>query len=123
MKEEIRTPKAPEPSGPYSQGIKAGNRIYVAGQRPYNVETGVMPEDIRGQCRQVLENVRHILEAGGATMDHVARVSVYLEKVEDFAVFNEVYTEFFSKPYPVRTTICCSLRGQKRVEVDCIAEL
>jgi len=123
MKEEIRAPKAPMPSGPYSQGLKVGNRIYVAGQRPYDVETGIMPDDIQGQCKQVLENVRHVLQAAGADMQHVVQVSVYLEKLEDFGVFNEVYKEYFEQPYPVRTTIGCSLRGQKRVEVGVIAEV
>lgn len=121
MKQEIRTPKAPLPGGPYSQGLKAGSRVYVAGQRPVAAETGTIPESFRDQAVQVLENVRHVLEAGGASMDDVVKVTVYLANIENFAEFNAVYATFFSAPYPVRTTVSCSLRGIL-VEVDAIAE-
>ncbi len=100
MKQEIRTDKAPLPSGPYSQGIRMGNRIYVAGQRPSDPETGVIPESFAMQARQVLENVRNVLEAGGATMDDVVKVSVFLEDKKYFAEFNQVYKTFFRPPIP-----------------------
>ncbi len=122
MKEEIRTTRAPQPAGPYSQGLKTGSRIYVAGQRPADPATGAIPPDITAQARQALENVRQILLAGGADMDKVVKVAVYLADLGHFAAFNEVYKEFFSAPYPVRTTIGCSLRGIL-VEVDAIAEM
>ncbi len=121
-KQEIRTPKAPLPAGPYSQGLKVGSRIYVAGQRPENAATRSVPQDFKHQARQVLENVRHILEAGGATMDQVVKANVYLTDLNNFAAFNEVYAEFFTAPYPVRTTIACELRNIL-VEVDVIAEI
>ena len=121
MKEEIRTDKAPLPAGPYSQGLKAGNRVYVAGQRPVDAKTGKIPETFAAQAKLVLENVRHILEAGGATTDDVVKVTVYLTDLAHFAEFNEIYKTFFSAPYPTRTTVGCSLRGIL-VEVDAIAE-
>ncbi|WP_029421402.1 RidA family protein [Alicyclobacillus macrosporangiidus] len=122
MKESIRTEAAPQPFGPYSQAVKAGNRIYVSGQRPIDVKTGEMPADIAGQARQVLKNVQAILQAAGATLDDVVKVNVYLADLNDFAAFNSVYAEFFHEPYPARTTIGAALRGIL-VEVDVIAEL
>ncbi|SFU44366.1 2-iminobutanoate/2-iminopropanoate deaminase [Alicyclobacillus macrosporangiidus] len=122
MKESIRTTQAPQPFGPYSQAVKAGNRIYVSGQRPVDVNTGEMPADIVGQARQVLKNVQAILQAAGATLDDVVKVNVYLADLKDFAAFNSVYAEFFREPYPARTTIGAALRGIL-VEVDVIAEL
>ena len=68
MKKAIRTDKAPEPIGPYSQGLICGKRIYVAGQGPKDPATGMKPEGVQAQARQVLKNIRAILEAGGATM-------------------------------------------------------
>lgn len=122
LKKEIRTPRAPLPGGPYSQGLRVGSRVYVAGQRPVHAETGAMPEDFAGQARQCLDNVRHVLEAAGAGMDDVVRVGVYLADLGDFAAFNAIYEEYFTAPFPTRTTICCTLRGIQ-VEVDAIAEL
>jgi endoribonuclease L-PSP, putative len=121
-KEEIRTSKAPLPGGPYSQGIKAGQHIYVAGQRPVDAATGMIPDDLASQARLCLENVRHVLEAAGATMENVTSVTVYLADIGHFAAFNEIYKEYFAAPYPARTTVSCSLRGIL-VEVNAIAVL
>lgn len=121
MKQEIRTDKAPLPAGPYSQGLKVGSRVYVAGQRPVDAATGAIPESLTEQAKLCLANVRHVLEAGGASMDDVVKVNVYLADIGYFAEFNEVYKTCFSAPYPVRTTVSCSLRGIL-VEVDVIAE-
>lgn len=122
MKQEIRTDKAPLPGGPYSQGLRVGSRIYVAGQRPSDAKTGIIPETFEEQAKQVLENVRHVLEAGGATMDDVVKVQVYLTDLANFAAFNEVYKTFFKPPYPTRATVGCELRGIL-VEVEAVAEL
>ena len=121
MKEEIRTPLAPLPSAPYSQGLRVGNRVYVAGQRPVDAATGQVVEGFHNQVRQVLTNVRHVLEAGGCRMDDVVKLTVYLADINDFAALNELWTEFFTPPYPVRTTVAATLRGI-RVEIDAIAE-
>lgn len=121
-KQEIRTEKAPLPGGPYSQGLKAGSRVYVAGQRPVDAATGNIPETFEEQARQCLDNVRYVLEAGGATTDDVVRVTVYLSDIGNFAAFNEIYKTYFSAPFPTRTTVSCALRGIL-VEVDAIAEI
>lgn len=121
MKKVIRTDKAPDPIGPYSQGLICGKRLYVSGQGPRK-KTGTMPEGITEQTRQTLENVKAILEAGGATMDHVVKSTVHLANLDDFAAFNEVYKQYFREPFPVRTTVGSKLLGIL-VEVDVIAEL
>jgi len=122
MKKEIRTDKAPQPIGPYSQGLIVGKMIYVAGQGPLNPETGTSPETIGEQTRQVMTNIKMILEAGGATMDNVVKSTVHLADFKDFKAFNEVYKEFFKPPFPVRTTVSSSLLGIL-VEIDVVAEL
>jgi len=122
MKKEIRTEKAPAPIGPYSQAIAAGNRVYVAGQGPLNVETGKMPETVGEQTRQVLTNIRTILEAAGATMDDVVKTTVHLADMKDFEAFNEVYKQFFKPPYPARITVSSNLLDIL-VEIDAIAEM
>lgn len=122
MKKEIFTERAPQPIGPYSQGLIVGKMIYVAGQGPLNPETGRIPETVREQTRQVMTNIRTILDAGGATMDNVVKSTVHLADLEDFKAFNEVYEEFFKPPFPVRTTVGSSLLGIL-VEIDVIAEV
>ena len=120
-KEEIRTPKAPLPGGPYSQGIKTGGRIYISGQRPQDA-TGAIPEDFANQAKQCLDNVRNVLEAAGAGLNDVVMVGVFLADIGYFAEFNEIYKQYFDAPYPTRTTVSCSLRGIL-VEVNAIAEV
>lgn len=124
MKEKVsvRTDKAPTPAGPYSQGIVYGDLIFVAGQGPVNPATGKIGETIEEQTRQVLENIRAILEAAGAGLDDVLKCTVHLADMRDFARFNQVYKEYFNEPYPVRTTVGSSLNGIL-VEIDVIARL
>lgn len=122
MKEKISTPLAPTPGGAFSQGLKVGNRIYVAGQTPVNAETGEIPETIEEQTRQVLKNIRHVLEAGGGSMSDVVKVTTFLTDLKDFDKYNNVYKEFFSEPLPVRITAGCELKGIT-IEIDAIAEI
>lgn len=122
MKVQIKTSLAPTPGGAYSQGIKVGNRIYVAGQVPIDAQTGKMPETIEDQTRQVLTNIKHVLEAGGATMADVVKVTTHLTNLDDFDAYNRVYREFFTEPLPVRTTVGSQLKGIP-IEIDAIAEI
>lgn len=122
MKKAIRTSNAPDPSGPYSQGLRCGKRIYVSGQGPKDPATGKTAEGIEEQTRQVLKNIQAILEAGGATMDHVVKTTVHLQELKrDFPAFNSVYKEFFKEPFPVRITVGSTLNNIL-VEIDVIAE-
>lgn len=122
MREKITTDKAPNPAGPYSQGIKVGSRFYVAGQGPLNVINGVTPEGVYEQTKQVLTNIKHILEAGDASMSDIVKVTAHLTTLKDFEEYNRAYGEFFGEPYPVRTTVESGLNNIL-VEIDVIAEI
>ena len=123
MKEKIVTNHAPTPTSPYSQGIRCGNFIFVSGQGPGDPETGaIIGETIEEQTRATLNNVKAILEAAGASMEHVVKVTAHLNDLADFQGYNKVYKEFFSEPYPARTTVGSQLLGIK-VEIDVIAVL
>jgi 2-iminobutanoate/2-iminopropanoate deaminase len=122
VKKEIRTNLAPLPGGHYSQALQVGNRIYVSGQVGIDVKTGEAPLSSEGQTRQALMNIKHILEAAGASMNDAVKVTAYLSNINYFKSFNKAYKEFFTEPYPVRTTVGGSLGGFK-VEIDVIAEI
>ncbi len=125
MKEVVRAQGAPDPIGPYSQGVIASGRtLFVAGQTPKDPKTGELAGDIRQQAVRALENVKAIVEAAGATMADVVKVNAYLADLGDFAAFNEVYAKYFSAPYPARTTVGAVLPGGAvRVEIDAIVSL
>ena len=119
-RKEIRTPNAPTPAGPYSQGIMVDNLVFVAGQRPQDPVTGEIKKDIKEQTKQVIENIRAILKESDCTLEDVVRTTVYLSDIKYFDEMNLVYKEMFSKPFPARTTMGVQLRGID-VEIDAIA--
>ena len=90
MKKEIVSAKAPGAIGPYSQAVQAGNLIFVSGQLPIDAATGNMPEDIKGQTRQSIANIKAILEEAGATLDNVVKTTVFLADMSLFGPMNEV---------------------------------
>lgn len=109
----------PEP--PYSQVVAAaGTLVAVAGQGPLDAEGRKVGDDFSAQARQVFRNIGHALEAAGCTFDDVIKVTAYLVDLADFTTYNEVYREFFSTPYPARTTVRADLIGT-RIEVDALA--
>jgi reactive intermediate/imine deaminase len=118
------TSEAPVPVGPYSQSIRIGRLVQSAGQGADDPATGKLAgPDIETQTRQCLQNVAAVLAAGGATLDDVIRIGVFLAHKEDFEGMNRVYGEFFSAPYPARTTVYVGLPGDLRVEIDALAVL
>ena len=123
IRQAVATDKAPKAIGPYSQGIKAGNLLFVSGQVPIDPATGnIIEGDIKTQTDRVMRNLTAILEAGGASMDHVVRCTVYLADMNDFAAMNEVYGSYFSQPAPARATIqAVRLPKDARVEIDVVA--
>lgn len=123
MKKKIETSLAPNPVGPYSQGLIVGDTIYVSGQVGVDVVTGNTLKGIEEQTRQTLKNIQAILKCGGATMDDVVKVTVHLANLKYFEKFNKVYAEFFKEPYPVRTTVGSDLLNKFLVEMDVIAEV
>jgi 2-iminobutanoate/2-iminopropanoate deaminase len=112
-----------EPSGPYSPGIVAEGRfLFVSGQSAM-VGRERKVGSIEDETRLTLENVGTVLAAANATFADVVRCTVYLADVLDFDAMNAIYQEFFPDPRPARTTIGCSLRLERKVEVDCVAVL
>ncbi len=105
MKSAVTTKKAPGAIGPYSQGIRAGNLIFVSGQIPLNPDSGTIPEGIAAQTEQSLKNVKAVVEAASCTMDDIVEVSVFLKDMNDFSVMNGVYEGFFNAPYPARAAV------------------
>lgn len=121
-KSAIRTTHAPQPAGPYSQGIVANGFLYTAGFGPQDPETGEIESSIGAQTRQVLRNVAAVLGEHGLTLDDCVKATVHLADLADFAEFNDAYREFFSEPYPVRTTVGSQL-ANILVEIDVVAAL
>lgn len=101
------TPNAPAAIGPYSQAIDCGSFIVTSGQIPIDPATGNLVEGgITAQTRQSLTNVKAVVEAAGLTMDHVAKTTVFLQNMADFAAMNAVYAEFFTEGnYPARSAV------------------
>lgn len=125
MRNAISTKGAPQAIGPYSQGIRAGNMLFVSGQGHLDPETGALVTgDVATATRRVMDNIGAILNAAGASFDHVVRTTVYLADMGDFGAMNAVYGEYFSAPAPARTTIqAARLPRDMRVEIDVIAVL
>jgi 2-iminobutanoate/2-iminopropanoate deaminase len=120
-KQVFQTDKAPRPGGAYSQCLRAGDFIYIAGQVPVDPATGKLSGDaIEEQTARVLDNIRAILEAAGASMADVVKTTVHLSDISLFARFNGVYAGYFSDPKPVRTTVGSQLPGFL-VEIDAVA--
>jgi 2-iminobutanoate/2-iminopropanoate deaminase len=110
----------PAPAGAYSPGLRAGDFVFVAGQGPRNPVTGKLGQTIEEQTAQCLENVKMILEAGGATMADVVKATVHLSDLALFPRYDKVYATYFPDPKPVRTTVGSQLPGIM-VEIDVIA--
>lgn len=119
----VFTERAPRPVGPYSQAVKAGGWVFVAGQVAIDPATGKLVEgDIRAQARRTLMNVKEILEAAGASLRDVVKVNVYLARQEEFQAMNEVYREFFTENPPARTTVVVKMVSDAiLIEVDAVA--
>jgi 2-iminobutanoate/2-iminopropanoate deaminase len=120
-KQQITTRSGASPVGAYSQGLRVGDFIFVSGQGPLDPATGqVVGETIEEQTARVLENIKAILAAGGATIADVVKVSAHLSDLELFDRYNKVYATYFPDPKPTRTTVGSQLKGIL-VEIDAIA--
>ncbi|WP_427339007.1 RidA family protein [Caloranaerobacter sp. DY30410] len=122
-KKVISTDKAPKAIGPYSQGIVAGNMIFTSGQLAINPETGeLIKDDIKKETRQALENLKAVLKEGGATLNDVVKVTLYIKDMNQFGKINEVYEEYFCENKPARSCIeVARLPKDGNVEVEAIA--
>lgn len=122
MHEKITSPNAPKAVGPYSQAIALNGTVFLSGQLPINPETGSMPEGIEAQTRQSLKNIGAVLEAAGLSYADVAKTTVLLSSIADFAAMNAVYAEFFPGDAPAR--VCyqvAALPMGALVEIDAVA--
>ena len=123
IRETVNTDKAPKAIGPYEQAIKAGGLVYTAGQIPIDPQTGnLIAGGIAEQTRQVLENLKAVLEAAGSSLDKVIKATVFLKNMADFAALNEVYGEYLGKAKPARSTVAVAeLPRGALVEIDFVA--
>ena len=123
MKKIVASPKAPAAVGTYSQAVVADNTIYASGQLPIDPATGeFVPGGFKEQLTQVFTNLKNVLEEGGFKMSDAVKVTCYLQDLANFGALNEVYTKFFSEPYPARVAYqVAALPKGAMVEVDIIA--
>jgi 2-iminobutanoate/2-iminopropanoate deaminase len=119
----ISTNNAPAAIGPYSQAIKMGNLVFVSGQIPIIPKTGeILLGDIKLQTRQVLENLKNILEAAGSSLDNVVKTTVFMKDLNDYTAINDVYKEFFPQKPPARAAVqAARLPKDVGVEIEAIA--
>ena|SRR5688572_14536663 len=120
---KIQTNKAPHAIGPYSQAIVADRLVFTAGQIPLDPSSGeLVTGGIKEQTRRVLDNLKAILEASGASLNSVVKTTVFLSDMGEFAAMNEVYTSYFTEHKPARSTVqAARLPRDVKVEIDAIA--
>ena len=120
---KIQTDKAPSAIGPYSQAIVADRLVFTAGQIPLDPSSGeLISGGIKEQTRRVLDNLKAILEASGASLNSVVKTTVFLADMGEFAAMNEVYTSYFTEHKPARSTVqAARLPRDVKVEIDAIA--
>ncbi|MDZ4823988.1 MAG: RidA family protein [Flavobacteriales bacterium] len=123
MKQIIETPNAPEPIGPYSQGVVAGNTLYISGQIAIDPATNLyLPADAATETRQVMHNLEAILKQANLTFEQVVKTTIFLLDMNDFPIVNEVYGSFFWSQFPARETVQVSvLPKNARLEISMIA--
>jgi reactive intermediate/imine deaminase len=124
-KKIIFTEKAPKAIGPYSQGVIAGNTLYISGQVPLNPETSSLIEgDIASQAKQVISNIENICIEAGASLSDIVKLNIYLTDLSNFSDVNEVMQERFAEPYPARATVeVAGLPLGVEIEMDAIVYL
>ena len=115
----IRSESAPAPGGPYSQAIRSGAFLFLAGQGPFRSDGSKVEGPFEDQARQTLNNLQAVAAAAGASLADAVRVGVYLRDMANFAAMNSIYAEFFRDPMPARTTIQSDLPGFE-IEMDAV---
>lgn len=122
-KQVIKSEKAPQALGPYSVAIRSGNLVFASGQLGLNPQTNALAEGgIEAETRQSLTNLKHVLESAGASLNQVVKTTVFLRDMNDFAVMNRVYGEFFPQDCPARSTVqVAALPKGGAVEIEVVA--
>ncbi len=122
----IHTPNAPEAIGPYSQAIKVGDFIFTSGQIALTPEGSevVLSQNVVEQTKQVLHNLKNVLEAAGSGLEKVVKTTIFLADINDFAKVNEIYADFFGAHKPARSTVAVkTLPKNALVEIEAIAKV
>lgn len=122
---KIETDRAPAAIGPYSQGLKAGEWLFVSGQIGLSPQTGeLVGDDFAEQARQAIENMLEIVYAGGGKLFNIVSVDVYLTDIDQFATFNQIYQEYFGEHKPTRAVVgVAALPKGAQVEMKCIVNM
>jgi 2-iminobutanoate/2-iminopropanoate deaminase len=125
MREAVSSAGAPAAIGPYSAGIRAGNLLFLSGSIPLDPATGqVVAGDITAQATRVMENIAALLSAAGASFGDVVKTTVFLADMSEFAAMNEVYSKYFTAPFPARSTVqVARLPRDARLEIEVVAQL
>lgn len=122
MKHQVTTTKAPAAIGPYSQGIEIGNLVFTSGQIPLTADGTIVGPNIEEQVRQVLKNSEQVLLTAGSSLENVVKTTVFLADMNDFAVMNAIYAEFFKEIPPARSAVQVSrLPKDVKIEIEMIA--
>ena len=123
-REIVLSSNAPKALGPYSVANKVGNLVFTAGQTGLDPITNELaPGGVEAETRQALTNLKHVLEAAGASMEMVVKTTVFLRDMSDFSKMNSVYAEFFKESFPARTTVQATPPRNGAVEIEVIAAL
>jgi len=124
-KEIVFTDKAPKAIGPYSQAIKIGDFLFTSGQLPMDPNTGdLVVDDIQKETKQVLDNLKAVVEEAGATLDQVVKTTIFIKDMNQFVSINEVYTSFFPNNPPARSCVeVARLPKDVNVEIEAIVSL
>jgi 2-iminobutanoate/2-iminopropanoate deaminase len=121
MIEYPSAPDTPRSHLPFSPATKVGELVFVSGQASVDGSGKIVPGTFEEEMRRSIENLRQILETAGSDLAHVAQTRNYVRDAEDVALFNKIYTEYFTAPYPARTTITNCLPATLRYEIECVA--
>ena len=117
----IQTDEAPQAIGPYSQAMKVGNFVYTSGQIALTPDGEMVEQDVELQTAQVMRNLKAVLEAGGSSLQHVIKTTIFLADMEDFAKVNAVYEKWFGGHKPARSTVAVkTLPKNALVEIECV---
>ena len=125
IRQAIHTDSAPKAIGPYSQAVRVGDTVYMAGQIPLDpVTMQMVKSDFEKEAQRVFENIKAVIAASGAGFEHVVKVTIFLTDFVNFAKVNELMARYFKEPYPARSTVAvAALPRNARVEIECTLHL
>jgi len=116
-----RHPDTPVSHLPFSPAVQVGHLVFVSGQASVDATGTIVPDDFEGEFRRSVENLRKVLQSAGCDLAHVVQTRNYVRDADDLVLFNRLYREYFSAPYPARTTLTGCLSPALRYEIECIA--